>query len=277
MKYQEILAYGVRCLQENGISDASMDAWLLLEKETGMNRASYLLHRDELMQKEHFENYKNMLEQRAKHIPLQHITGEQEFMGIPFYVNEHVLIPRQDTEVLVEYVLSVSRPGVKLLDLCTGSGCIAISLQKNIENSQVQAADISVLALETAKKNALRNQTEVQFIESDLFSNINETFDIIVANPPYIKTEIIAQLMEEVKDHEPVLALDGREDGLFFYREIIRQSNCFLEKNGILCFEIGLDQGDAVTAIMKEFGFLEVMVKKDLTGRNRMVTGVFKG
>lgn len=273
MTLQETLDCGIRMLKEQEIEDADLDAWLLLEFVTGYDRMHYIINKKEIVAPKQLSAYLEKIEQRANHIPLQYITGEQEFMGFPFYVNQNVLIPRQDTEVLVEEVLKLCQPKMRLLDVCTGSGCIAISLQKLARKATVHALDISDAALCVAKKNAERNDATVTWIQSDLFENIHDRFDIIVSNPPYIKTEVIKTLMQEVKEHEPVLALDGKEDGLFFYKKIIRESKSHLNSGGFLCFEIGYDQGSEVRNLMEVQGFSEVRVIKDLTGLDRVVIG----
>lgn len=218
------------------------------------------------------ERYREVLRLRGQRIPLQHITGEQEFMGLVFFVNEHVLIPRQDTEVLVEEALRHIKDGQKVLDMCTGSGCIIISLAM-FRNITAQAADISKEALKVACVNAKRHEREIRFLESDLFANVEESYDCIVSNPPYIASAEVQYLMPEVRDHEPLSALDGTEDGLYFYREIIKDAKEHLNEEGWLLFEIGWDQGVAVSELMAEAGYKNVEVKKDLAGLDRVVIG----
>lgn len=272
MTLQEANKYGEELLQQAGIADATIDAWYLLEYVTGINRAMYFLNMQKQLSEAELEQYQAYLEQRKNHIPLQHITGVQEFMGMNFAVNEHVLIPRQDTEVLVEEALKVLQPGMQVLDMCTGSGCIIISLSKmgKIEGTGV---DISVEALDVAKKNNANLDAGVTWIQSDLFENIEERYDMIVSNPPYIRTAVIEELKEEVKFHDPYIALDGKEDGLYFYRKIVEESTKYLKENGMLYFEIGHDQGQDVKNLMEEAGFSEVLIKKDLAGLDRVVFG----
>lgn len=272
MTLQEANKYGEELLQQAGITDATIDAWYLLEYVTGINRAMYFLNMQKQLSEAEMEQYQAYLEQRKNHIPLQHITGVQEFMGMNFAVNEHVLIPRQDTEVLVEEALKVLQPEMQVLDMCTGSGCIIISLSKmgKIEGTGV---DISVEALDVAKKNNANLDAGVTWIQSDLFENVEERYDMIVSNPPYIRTAVIEELKEEVKFHDPYIALDGKEDGLYFYRKIVEESTKYLKDNGMLYFEIGHDQGQDVKNLMEEAGFSEVLIKKDLAGLDRVVFG----
>lgn len=273
MTLEAAYRYGVKQLEQAGIENAEGDSWYLLEYVLKTDRSGYYLHKREPMQQEKFTLYEALLQKRAKHIPLQHLTGEQEFMGLPFYVNSQVLIPRQDTEILVERVLEIMKPGKRILDICTGSGCIIISLYCFSEAVQAVGADISSAALETAKKNAARNNAEVSFIESDLFSNIQDKFDVIVSNPPYIPSAEIEKLMPEVRDYEPRNALDGKGDGLEFYRRLVKESPQYLNPEGWLCLEIGYNQGESVCSLMKSQGFGKILVKKDLAGLDRVVTG----
>ena len=289
MTLREMLRFGEDYLTRRGIADASVDAWLLLEHVTGLSRAQYLAQAAEPLDGfcgDLFHKYQELLEQRGRHIPLQHLTGEQEFMGLTFLVNEHVLVPRQDTETLVEEALARLRPGMCVLDLCTGSGCIAVSLaklgpeylaRKAAEDDSwkicVDASDILTEALAVARENAKRLGAQIRFIESDLFAEISGEYDMIVSNPPYIRTAEIGELSEEVRLHEPLQALDGAEDGLRFYREIVRQSPAHLAKDGCLLFEIGYDQAEAVRELMEKAGFGEIRVVRDLAGHDRVIEG----
>lgn len=275
MTLQEAYEYGQKVLAAEGIEDAALDAWYLLEFETGISRAAYFLGLKEEMESGQETRYRADISRRAAHIPLQHITGEQEFMGLSFQVNEHVLVPRQDTEVLVERVLDVLKPGMKVLDMCTGSGCILVSLLKLGAPVFGTGADISGDALAVAEANAKRHGVDALLIESDLFEHVVDKYDVIVSNPPYIRTAVIEELKEEVKFHDPFLALDGKEDGLYFYRRIIEESPAYLTEKGKLYFEIGHDQGQAVKDLMEEAGFTDVTVKKDLAGLDRVVFGVY--
>jgi len=273
MNYREALTKGEAFLQEHEIMDAGNDAWLLLSMVCKMDRNFYYLHMMEDMSEEEEQEYDSVLRKRAEHIPLQYITGEQEFMGLRFQVNSNVLIPRQDTEVLVEEALKRVQPGMEVLDMCTGSGCIIISILKHASEVRGTAADISKQALIVAKENAKLNEVPVIFEASDLFDHIKGEFDMIVSNPPYIRTEVIATLMPEVRDFEPNSALDGMDDGLHFYRKIVEESVSYLKPGGYLLFEIGYDQGEDVSALMRQAGYTEVTVVKDLAGLDRVVIG----
>lgn len=268
--YGELLKSGEKELLASGISDAGIDAWYLLEYLTGMTRAGFFLERDREVSDEIKDRYVSLIQRRKEHIPLQHITGTQEFMGFDFFVNENVLVPRQDTECLVENVLPYA-DGKKILDMCTGSGCIIISLKKLVETADCTGADISKKALEVAKKNAASNKAEVYFVESDMFENINEKYDIIVSNPPYIRPEVIKTLEPEVREHDPMLALDGGEDGLMFYHILAKEGKKHLASSGMMFMEIGYDQGRAVKDIFEDEGFKDVVVRKDLCENDRVV------
>lgn len=283
MKYREILLAGEERLASADIVDSKNDAWLLFEYIFNIPRHKYfMISADECEKEMLMEDYFRVIDVRAGHIPLQHITKTQDFMGMTFKVNEHVLIPRQDTEVLVEKALSVMKDGDKVLDMCTGSGCIAISIAK-LKNVDVTAVDISSEALKVSRENADNlGASNVKFIESNLFEKIKEDstskkcnkYDIIVSNPPYIKSLDIEDLMIEVKEHEPRLALDGDEDGLRFYRTITEEAKDFLKPGGYLLYEIGCDQGDDLRNIMEENGFTDIEIIKDLAGLDRVCLGV---
>lgn len=273
MTYREAITFGEEQLNNAGIVDAKNDAWLLLTFVCKIDRTYYYVHMDEEISAEMQEEYQNVLNKRAEHVPLQYITGEQEFMGIKFRVNESVLIPRQDTETLVGEALKIIRPGMKVMDMCTGSGCILISILKNMVDVEGFGYDISKQALNVAKDNAKQNGVTATFEKSDLFEAVTETFDVIVSNPPYIPTEVIGSLMPEVAVYEPMQALDGKDDGLHFYRRIVKDCKQYLNENGTILFEIGHDQGDAVSEILRYAGFKEVKVVKDLAGNDRVVIG----
>lgn len=272
MTYEEMLRKCRMNLEKAGIDDPDSDAWGLFEFVTGMDRTHFFLESREEMKKKEIKKLEELEALRCERIPLQQITGFQYFYGRRFSVNEHVLIPRQDTECLVEETLKKVKSGDRVLDLCTGSGCIAITIAKEKKVSVV-GADISVRALEIARKNAGDLKAEVQFAEGDLFEAVEGEFDCIVSNPPYIPAGEISHLMPEVRDHEPVSALDGSEDGVFFYRMIAQQAPEFLKPGGWLLFEIGYDQGITVPKIMEQEGFKRIEVKKDLAGHDRVVLG----
>lgn len=273
MTYKEATDWSSLVLAASGIVDAKLDAWLLLEMVCGINRTYYYSHPDIELTQEQQSEYEMAVRKRSERIPLQYITGEQEFMGLSFHVNSNVLIPRQDTETLVEEALKFCQPGMKLLDLCTGSGCIAISMMKNFPGMTAMGSDVSKQALLVAKENGKLHEVEIEWVRSNLFENINESFDLIVSNPPYIASDVIVGLMPEVRDFEPVGALDGGLDGLDFYRRIISQAGEHLNENGALYLEIGYDQGPSVTNLMCAAGFLDVTVILDLGGNDRVVRG----
>ncbi len=280
MTWGELLLSGQKKLESAGIREYSLDGWYLFEYVFGMSRADYLLRSRETVtaEGEALEEFWEKLSRRAGREPLQYILGVQEFMGLEFYVNSDVLIPRQDTETLVETVLYAHKNrGISLLDVCTGSGCIAISLAALGKYAHVEAADISNAALLAAEKNAekILGAGTVKFRCSDLFSAFapEERFDVIVSNPPYIPSKVIEGLEPEVRDFEPRMALDGTEDGLFFYRKLAEESRSFLKENGAVYFEIGYDQGEAVERLLSGHGFKDTEVIKDLSGRDRVVRG----
>ena len=273
MTYREAIALGEKILSMAKIEDAKNDAWLLLSMACKIDHTYYYVHMDEDLTVEQTKEYESLVKKRAERIPLQYITGEQEFMGFTFHVNSSVLVPRQDTETLVEEAIKVIRPGMKVLDMCTGSGCILISIMKNVPDIEGLGCDISKQALIVAKENAKLNEVSANFERSDLFENVMETYDVIVSNPPYIPTEEILTLMPEVSQFEPMQALDGREDGLYFYRKIVKECRNYLKPNGMILFELGHDQGKAVSEMLTYAGFKEVSVVKDLAKNDRVVIG----
>ena len=283
---EALLKEGTTVLEENKIQEARLDAWLLLEYVTGISRALYYADPGKMLEKEKAEEYRQLIRQRAEHIPLQHITHQAYFMGFEFYVNENVLIPRQDTETLVEKALEIlqGQDKPRVLDMCTGSGCILLSILAMKENAIGTGADVSDKALLVAKRNAegLNVADRAEFVESDLFLSpfFKETtgkevplYDILISNPPYIRSAVIDDLMEEVKGHDPRIALDGHEDGLYFYRRIVSEGKAYLREEGWMLFEIGYDQGEDVSTLLKEAGFIHVQVIKDLAGLDRVVLG----
>lgn len=276
MTLLEACRYGERELKRAGVPEAGLNAWLLLEYVSGCSRSHYLAYQEEELSEEARRRFLEVIERRSKRVPLQYITGTQEFMGHSFLVSDQVLIPRQDTEVLVEEVLKVLKPGMRFLDLCTGSGCILLSLLLGCPGAVGVGSDISLPALKIAEKNRELLGQEALLLESDLFEHVEGAFDLIVSNPPYIKSQEILGLMEEVRMFEPVSALDGHEDGLYFYGRIARESCSYLKAGGRLYLEIGWDQGQAVPELLREQGFQEIEVKKDLAGLDRVVTGVLR-
>lgn len=275
MTLGQLLQSGKRTLKEAKIPEHDLDAWYLLEYTAGCTRNDYLLHPEQEIDTIKAQQYEELIRKRSTHIPLQHLTGTQDFMGFSFFVNEHVLIPRQDTETLVEEAVKKLRPGMRLLDMCTGSGCILLSVLKLVPGTEGTGADLSEEALLVAEKNRSRLDVPAELIQSDLFENITGSYDCILSNPPYIPSGVVDTLMEEVRDHEPRMALDGREDGLYYYRKITEQSPDHLTSGGMLFFEIGYDQADAVCALMWE-KFTGIRVVKDLAGLDRVVYGRLK-
>lgn len=273
MTYRELFEYGKKQLEDAGIEEAALDARLLLEYICHTDRNALLVHGDSVRSNLEEQFYRMVIEKRAQRIPLQHITGQQEFMGLTFKVNEHVLIPRQDTEILVEEAMRYLSDGMRILDICTGSGCILLSLLKYSNECEGLGVDISDDALAVARENAQNLGLETEFRHSDLLEKVEGKFDMIVSNPPYIETTVIDTLMPEVREHEPMPALDGREDGLYFYRRIVEQCTSYMTRGARLFFEIGYDQGEAVKDMMIHKGFCEVEIIKDYAGLDRVVTG----
>lgn len=276
MTYKQAEQKGELLLQEAGVMDAKIDAWLLLEMVAKIDRSFYFTHINEQVEPEVLTEYERVLEKRAEHVPLQYITGEQEFMGMTFKVNSNVLIPRQDTETLVEETLKILEPQMEVLDLCTGSGCILLSILKNAPTVRGTGSDVSKQALLVAKENAKLHDLEAEWVRGNLFDNVSESYDVIVSNPPYIPQKDIPGLMPEVAQFEPIQALDGGVDGLDFYRKITEEAPQYLKKNGYLFFEIGFDQGQEVQRLMREAGFTDVTIIKDLAGNDRVVKGQLK-
>ena len=281
MKIKEVLLNGIRILKENDIEDSNMKAKIIFAELLGKNKEYLISHDEEEIEDGLNRIFLEKIEQLKNHEPLQYIINKQEFMGLEFYVDENVLIPQPDTENLVEEVIHLSdksrknlKKELRILDLCTGSGAIAISLSKLIKNALIYASDISKEALKIAEENSNRNSANVLFFESDLFKDISNLykFNIIVSNPPYIEKDIIKTLSEEVKK-EPMLALDGGEDGLDFYRKIAKDAKEYLKENGYLAFEIGYNQKKAVIEILKENGYRNIYSRKDLGGNDRIVVG----
>lgn len=273
MQYQEIYRQGMTALEKAGIAEAALDARLLLEEVCGTDRTTLYAHGEKELTEAEKTQYMQWIQDRADRVPLQHILGKTEFMGLDFLVNEHVLCPRPDTEVLVEEVLKHLHDGMRILDIGTGSGCILLSLLHYSNDCQGVGADISKEALQIARENGRRLGEQADFIESDLFEKVAGKFEIIVSNPPYIRRDELAGLMPEVRDHEPGKALDGGVDGLFFYREITKKAKAHLPGGGMLFYEIGCEQGSAVKKIMEDSGFREVEIVKDFSGLDRVVFG----
>ena len=276
MQIKEVVRKGMIKLKTNNIEEPNLKSRLLMQYILNKPREYLLVHDDKQLTLRQEVNYFKAIKKLLDGEPLQHITHRQEFMRLMFYVDENVLIPRPDTEILVEEVIKIAKKinAKKILDLCTGSGAIAVSLAKYIEGSQITATDISRKALSIAKLNAVNNDVEdkITFVSSDLFQNIpEEKYDIIVSNPPYIKRNVIQKLDKEVRK-EPIIALDGGDDGLKFYKKIIDNAYEYLKYKGYLCFEIGYDQKDEVTKLIENEGkYIDTYSKKDLYDNDRIV------
>ncbi len=282
LTYYEVYREGAARLGEADIEEAELDARLLLEFVCGTDRNTLLVHGERDVSEEEYGRYCGLIERRAVHVPLQHLTGEQDFMGLTFLVNKDVLVPRQDTEVLVEEAMKHLHDGMRILDLCTGSGCILLSLLHYSNDCEGVGVDLSARALSVAGKNyeiqrTQRPDMKARFLEGNLFEGLEDRFDMIVSNPPYIKTDVIDTLMPEVREYEPVMALDGGTDGLAFYRRIAGDAGAYLNGGGMLFFEIGCEQAADVCKIMEAAGFREVEVVKDFAGLDRAVYGSWFG
>lgn len=276
MTITDAIKKGMIELKNSNIESPKLKSRLLMQYVLNQTRQYIIVNDLKQISKEDEERYFVGISKLRAGVPLEHITHQREFMKLNFYINENVLIPRQDTEILVEEVINIAKriKNPKILDLCTGSGAIAVSLAKYLTESEITATDISNKALEIAKKNAKINEVEnrITFISSDLFTNIpEEKYDIIVSNPPYIKRNVIETLDEQVRK-EPYMALDGGLDGLDFYRKIIKNSYEYLKYHGFLCLEIGFDQKiDVIELIENEEKFENTYSKKDLFDNDRII------
>ena len=271
MTYREALENGCKRLTDGGIPDPMIDAELFLMHVCRCGKNERFMNPGRILTDEEEGRFLEFLDKRCKRIPLQHLTGVQNFMGMDFKVSPAVLIPRADTEILVEEVMKDGAVGASILDMCTGSGCIILSLVKYVSGARGVGADISVDALAVAKENGSLLGLDAEFIQSDLYENIDDSFDIIVSNPPYIKTEVIDTLMPEVRDHDPYIALDGGEDGLDFYRKIIAGAVDHLNRNGKIYLEIGYDEQEAVEEILRNNNFNNITTIKDYSDLPRVV------
>ena len=273
MNYTEAFLMGMQKLKEAEIGEAQLDARLLLEEVCGTDHNTLLCHGDREVSEAEEEQYRKALEQRAVHVPLQHLLGYQDFMGLRFQVNEYVLIPRQDTEILVEEAMRYLHDGMRILDLCTGSGCILLSLLHYSNDCEGVGVDISQEALQVAAQNAELLGIKADFLKSDLYEKVTGKFDLLVSNPPYIERKVIPTLMEEVREYDPYIALDGGEDGLDFYRRIIGGAQDYLKRGGQILMEIGSGQAQAVSELLREAGFKEIDACRDFAGLDRVVSG----
>lgn len=273
MTINGIVKNGIIKLKENNIEEPLLKIRILVASVLNKPKEYIMAHSEDKLDEVHEKKILEGIEQLMNYVPIQYITNNQEFMKLNFFVNQNVLIPRSDTEILVEEVINTYKnEPVKILDMCTGSGCIAISLKKYMQNSEVCGIDISEEALKVAQLNAKNNNVDVKFKCSDMFTDIkNKDFDVIVSNPPYIKTQVINSLDREVKN-EPIIALDGGEDGLYFYKKIIKEAFNFLTDNGMIFLEIGYDQKDELIELINTDKRYElVKTKKDLGDNDRIV------
>jgi len=276
MKYVDVYNKASNRLKEAGVPEYQLDARLLLESVCQTDYNTLLVHGDRTVTQEEEKKYNEFIDKRCLRIPLAYIVGHQEFMGIDFKVNENVLVPNQDTETLAEEALRELSDGMRFMDLCTGSGCIALSILNYTNDTSCVMTDISDKAIEVATSNSisLGFAERARIIKTDLFPKDNiEKFDMIVSNPPYIRTDVIDTLPPEVKSGEPYIALNGGDDGLIFYRRIIDNAGKWLYKSGWLLMEIGYDQGEAVSKLMNDAGYHDVEVIKDLGDNDRVVRG----
>ena len=281
MTLKQVLLKGMEILKNANIEAPVVDSGAILCQIVGCDRTFLYSHSDDIVDTDVKEKFFELLYRRSSGMPIQYITGRQKFMSLEFEVGPEVLIPRQDTEILVETVISICKRfsrAVKILDIGTGSGCIAISLAYIINNCHITATDISETALNTACRNAIKHKVveKIEFLRSNLFSGLKKIkFDIIVSNPPYIRQDEIKTLQKEVRDYEPVEALDGGIDGLSFFREITAAAAGYLKPHGLLVFEVGYDQAEVVVQLMQD-DYNEIIVIKDLAGIDRVVAGELK-
>ncbi len=286
MKIKEIIAKGINILNKCNFEDSGIISREILCYMLKKDKQYLIIHMNEELEESIYNEFIENINKIVRGIPLQYITNKQEFMNLEFYVDENVLIPQPDTEILVESVLEIcnnikENTKIKILDLCTGSGAIAIALncelnKRNI-HTEIIASDISDNALKVAKKNNVKNNTKVKFIHSDLFENIKDNdFDIIVSNPPYIKKDVIPTLSEQVRN-EPIIALDGGNDGLDFYKKIIEQARKYIKNEGYLCLEIGYDQKIEVLTLLNKFEeYRKTKTIKDLSNNDRCIISEIK-
>ncbi len=274
MTIEECIKQGINQIKEK--EDAYWIIYLLATHILQVDKTYILTHPEQVLEEKEEKDFQEAIQKIKQGIPVQYITNKQEFMDSCFYVNQDVLIPQPDTEILVEEVIQlIKQRKVNILDLCCGSGCIGISLKKFLKDANIVLSDVSQKAIEVAKKNAVLLNVDVQIIQSNLFENIKEKYDMIVSNPPYIETNVISTLSQEVQN-EPHIALDGGEDGLTFYRKIIKEAPNYLNKKGYLCLEIGFNQKKAVIQLLQE-NFENMITKQDLAGNDRVIIAKMKG
>lgn len=281
MKIKELINYGKKLLKENEIQDSSIIAKTLAQYILQMDRVKIVINEEKEVEEQEKTRYYLALIEIIQGMPIQYITNKQEFMNLEFYVDENVLIPQPDTEILVEEVINIAKQekeNMQILDICTGSGVIGISLSKNLENVHITMSDISIEALQIAKKNSEKHisLSKVEFIQSNMFENITNKYDVIVSNPPYIQRSVIETLTKNVQK-EPLIALDGGKDGLSFYKILANEAYKFLNNEGYLCMEIGYDQKEKVINLLNNIGkYKEIYSKKDLAGNDRIVVAKIK-
>lgn len=274
----EALKEGTQKLKIDGTNPwPRLDSEVLLKHLLKVDRSYFLINGDKILQENVYDEFQENILRRLNGEPVAYIIKEQEFMGLPFYVDERVLIPRPDTEILVEFVIEKCKGSnqtqLQILDMCAGSGAIGLSLAKYIPWSNVFLSDISKGALEVCEYNKKKlGLSNVELVQSDCFDNINNKFNIIISNPPYIPSEQILYLQKSVCGYEPGLALDGGKDGLNFYRIIVKEARKYLLSQGIIALEIGYDQGEKVADLLKKEGYSNITIRKDLAGHNRVVT-----
>lgn len=269
----EICQAGANRLTEHEIENAEWESRTLLCDQLGLSLGDFLLRKTATISEEDAAMFDNNINRRCQHVPLQHILGKAYFYGLEFSVDENVLIPRPETEILVEHALQALQAGMSVLDLCTGSGCIAVTIADQYPGIHMDASDISPDALKIAGENAMRHHVPVTFIHSDLFEQIHNRYDLIVTNPPYISLAEMDTLMPEVREHDPHLALYGGTDGLDYYRKIIAHAPDHLKANGLLMMEIGAGQAESVSRLLNENDYTDIQIIKDLNGLDRIVTG----
>ncbi len=281
MKIKELINYGKKLLVENEIQDSTIIAKTLAEYILKMDRMQIVINEEKEIDEREKTRYYLALIEIIQGMPIQYITNKQEFMNLEFYVDENVLIPQPDTEILVEEVINIAKQkkeDIQILDICAGSGAIGIAISKNIENAHITMSDISTDALQIAKKNSEKyiSLSKEEFVESNMFESITDKYDVIVSNPPYIQTSVIETLSKNVQK-EPILALDGGKDGLSFYKILANEAYKFLNNEGYLCMEIGYDQKEEVIKLLNNTGkYKEIYSKKDLAGNDRIVVATRK-
>jgi len=277
MRVKNLLKKGIDELNQKKIEDAILKARMLLEHVLQIPKSCLSLHLEEEVAMENEQKFGQLIQRLTQGEPIQYITNQQCFYGLDFYVDSNVLIPQPDTEILVEEVIDCVRKinrKTKILDMCTGSGAIAIAIAKQA-NCEMTAVDISEKALKIVRKNAIQNEVKIEILQSDMFEKVTGNFDVIVSNPPYIETETIKSLPQEVKN-EPIIALDGGEDGLDFYRILVDKARSYLQNEGILAVEIGFNQKREVMKLFEKFGFCEVYCKKDFANHDRVIVGKWR-